>query len=69
MAKQRQKGLGEGGGKAFTVRTSHEIYKAIDDYAWERRLTFAAAVSYLLLNALSTEIGGIENGKKITKAN
>ena len=65
-ARERQTGLG--GGRAFTARIPYENYKEIEDYAWERRLTFAAAVSHLLLKAIAIENEAEENVKKINGA-
>jgi len=58
--------LGNGGGRPFTARILHGSYKAIEDLAQENRLTFAAAVSRLLLKALATENGGNEYAAKET---
>ena len=62
MAKQRQKDVSDG--RVFTVRTHRETYKAIDEFAWERRLTFAAAVSLLIEKGLAHKNEGDKNSEK-----
>jgi len=68
MAIGRQKKLNEGGYRAFTIRTPVEIYKAIDDYAWERRISIGMAVSQLIPKALAIENGGKADAEKTSEA-
>lgn len=54
----RVRGKGGEGYKAFSSRMPAETYKDLNDWAWENRLTLAAACSELLQKALTAERGG-----------
>jgi hypothetical protein len=52
---KRQESLGAR--VAFTSRLSGEKYKELEDFAWNKRLTLAAAIARLLDKALKAEHG------------
>ena len=57
MAVRERNKVGEGY-KSFSSRMPADTYKDLNDWAWENRLTLAAACSELLQKALKAERGG-----------
>jgi hypothetical protein len=43
--------------KSSGIRMPEDKYKAIEDFAWERRLSMSAAISMLIGKALAAEKG------------
>ena len=55
---------------SFSSRMPEAVYKDLNDWAWEQRLTLAAACGILLKKALATERGEdytTESGETFTK--
>lgn len=42
----------------FSSRLQVSVYNSVNDWAWERRMTFAKACSVLLSKAIAAEMGG-----------
>lgn len=53
----RERGKGGEGYHSFSSRLPADLYKDLNDWAWENRLTLAAACGYLLEKALRAERG------------
>lgn len=67
----RQRAKGGEGFHSFSSRMPNEVYADLNDWAWEQRLTLAAACGKLLQKALATERGKpytTEDGIAYTKA-
>ena len=62
--RNRQSSLGADGGRAFTTRIPTEYHKIIEDYSWEKRMSFGAVVRELLLKAIDIVILGESTAKK-----
>ena len=54
----RERGKGGEGYHSFSSRMPADTYKDLNDWAWENRLTLAAACAELLQKALHAERGG-----------
>ncbi len=66
----RERAKGGDGFHSFSSRMPEAVYKDLNDWAWERRLTLAAACGMLLQKALATERGAAyttESGETFTK--
>lgn len=65
MAVQERQARGAGY-QSFSSRLQVGVYNSVNDWAWERRMTFAKACSVLLQKAIAAEMGGeyIPEGKK-----
>lgn len=57
MAVQQRQARGAGY-QSFSSRLQADVYNAVNDWAWERRMTFARACSVLLGKAIAAEMGG-----------
>lgn len=53
----RQRAKGGAGQHSFSSRMPEEVYTDLNDWAWEQRITLAAACGKLLQKALATERG------------
>lgn len=53
----REKGRGGEGYHGFSSRLPADVYLDLNEWAWENRLTFAAACSELLEKAIKAERG------------